>query len=152
MSHSTKDINVYLYTTPPLSLTVFVSIYTSTFNPRPLSGRPSSTSISSPEGRPLRYLYLAQCDSEEIIRETLGIGEAGEMLFHPPKKGKVPVGWKYIIRPPLQATSTLGISIFKSVVLQMTSVISSQAASHSWKCIRSTLGRIPMHRTFRHGD
>ncbi len=69
---------------------------------------------SSPEGLPMRYLCLAQCDNEQVIRDALGVGESGELLFYPPKDNKVPVGWKYTIRFPIPKYEYTGNLVSKT--------------------------------------
>jgi len=69
---------------------------------------------SSPEGRPMRHLCLAQCDNEAVIRDPLSVGESGELLFYPPMENKVPVGWKYTIRPPIPKNEYTGNLVSKT--------------------------------------
>lgn len=61
----------------------------------------------------MRYLCLAQCDNEDIIRDALAVGESGELLFDPPKDDKVSAGWKYIIRPPIAGYDYTGNLVFQ---------------------------------------
>lgn len=68
---------------------------------------------TSAEGRPMRYLCFAQCDNEELIRDALAVGESGQLSFYPPKDNKIPVGWKYTIRPPLPKYEYTGNLIFQ---------------------------------------
>lgn len=106
----------------------------------------------SPQGRPMRYLCLAQCDNEEVVRDALAVGESGELLFDPPKENKVSAGWKYTIRPPIPHYEYTGNIVFQVRRPEMTSVISLQAASQSRICTRSKFGPILKHRMSRHGD
>lgn len=55
----------------------------------------------SADSRPMRYLAFVQCDSVDVVRDALTIGESGEFLFDAPKEHAVPVGWQYTIRSPV---------------------------------------------------
>lgn len=62
----------------------------------------------------MRHLCLAQCDNEVVIRDQLSVGESGELLFYPPMENKVPVGWKYTIRPPIPKNEYTGNLVSKT--------------------------------------